>query len=266
MDYLLFDVLAVGLPSLVLLHGLPGRRVLVVPVLVLATVALLWTAPWDDHLVRSGVWSYDPSAVLGRLGAVPVEEYVFVALEVLLVGAWALRAGTLTTASTSARTGSSLRPNRSGARSRGGALWALVALVGLLLLLAGGHARYLGLLLVWAAPPLALQHLVAGDVLADRRVARLRTAAPVALWLCVADRVALAQGTWSITPSSATGAGVLGLPVEELLFFALTCLLVTDGLLLAADPAVRRRLAWLTAPRDRRPTARSSGAALPLTR
>ena len=40
----------------------------------------------------------------------------------------------------------------------------------------------------------------------------------------------------------ATGVLVLGLPVEEGLFFALTCLLVTDGLVLACDRAVVARV------------------------
>lgn len=255
MSYLLFDLLAVALPALLLLRSHHGsvrgaaRRALLGPVLLLAAVAVVWTGPWDDHLVRTSVWTYDATGVLGRIGAVPVEEYAFVCLQVLLVGAWALRTGALIPTSSSVLT-TVLTPPRTrhghpAVRHRGALGWAVVALVGAALVLAGGHLRYLGLLLVWAAPPLALQHLVAGDVLAARRAPRLRTALPVTAWLCVADRLALAHGTWTITPGSATGLSVAGLPVEELLFFALTCLLVTDGLLLAADPAVRHRVAML---------------------
>jgi lycopene cyclase domain-containing protein len=238
-DYLLFDLLVLALPAALLLRS---RRLPLLPVAVLAATALAWTAPWDEHLVRTGVWSYAPDQVLARLGSVPVEEYAFVVLEVVLVGAWALHTGVLVP-----------RPLPVAAsHGRGAAGWAAVGAAGVLLLLLGGPLRYAGLLLVWAAPPLALQHAVAGDVLADRRARRLATALPVALWLCLADRLALAAGIWTISPGSSTGWTVLGLPVEEAAFFGLTAVLVTDGLLLAADPGVRARAAALLHGRPRR--------------
>lgn len=234
MNYALFDLLAVALPAALLLRGASRRRVLLAPTVVLSTLALLWTAPWDDHLVRTGVWTYDPSQVVARVGAIPLEEYTFVVLEVLLVGAWALRSGALPVLP--------VPPRDVAGRRRGAIAWAAVAATGLLLLLLGGQLRYLGLLLVWVAPPIALQRLVAGDVLAARRRVRLRTVLPVALWLCAADRIALAAGVWTIAPGSSTGLALLGLPIEEALFFALTCLLVSDGLLLATDPDVLERV------------------------
>lgn len=238
MDYLLFDLLAVALPAALLLSGRPLRslnRATLVPVGVLAVLALLWTAPWDEHLVRTGVWTYAPGDVLGRFGAVPVEEYLFVVLEVVLVAAWARRGAT--GAARSVRTGDGSTSRRTGALS-----WLAVALVGAALVAIGGHLRYAGLLLVWAAPPLALQRAVGGDVLRVERVRRLRTAVPVVLWLCLADRLALAHGIWTISSASATGITLLGLPGEEALFFGLTTVLVTDGLLLGAAPLILLRV------------------------
>jgi hypothetical protein len=72
------------------------------------------------------------------------------------------------------------------------------------------------------------------------------------LWLCIADRLALADGVWSISPASSTGLSVLGLPVEEGLFFGLVGLLVTEGLLLATDPRALARARALL-PRALRP-------------
>ena len=231
MTYLAFDLLLVALPALLLLAGTAWRP-LVGPFAVLAPVALLWTAPWDEHLVRTGVWDYAPDAVLARVGSVPAEEYGFVVLEVLLVGAWAVRTGALTApAHTAASAG-----RRSGAVG-----WLAVTAAGIALAAYGGPLRYLGLLLLWTGPPMALQRAVAGDVLVARRRARAAVALPCALWLCLADRLALADGIWAISPASSTGVLLLGLPLEEALFFVLTCVLVTDGLLLAADPAVRAR-------------------------
>ena len=248
MAYWQFDLLAVALPAALLLRGrvrrLPWRALLV-----LSAVALLWTAPWDEHLVRTGVWSYGPDRVLATVGSVPAEEYAFVVLLVLLVAAWATRTGRLDP-----------RPVLPDVRGPGATVWLCVALGGAGLVLLGGPVRYLGLLLVWVAPPLALQRAVAGDVLRARRTDRLLVALPVALWLCVADRLALADGVWAIAPGSSTGVLLLGLPLEEALFFLLTTLLVTDGLLLARDPAALRRASALLPRRRAAATTRPSAA------
>jgi len=237
-NYALFDLLAVALPAALLLRGAGGRRVLLAPTVALSSLALLWTAPWDDHLVRTGVWSYDPAQVVARIGAIPLEEYAFVVLEVLLVGAWALRSGALPVPS--------VAPLDVAHRRRGALAWAAVAATGLLLLLLGGQLRYLGLLLVWVAPPLALQQLVAGDVLAARRrVDRIENASPANTPPIGPEPKV--RGFWRDgSEVQWYRLALLGLPIEEALFFALTCLLVTDGLLLAADPVVLRRV--LTAP------------------
>ena len=246
MHYLLFDLLAVLLPALLLLRTRRDARLLL-PATGLAALALLWTAPWDEHLVRSGVWSYAPHHILATAGSVPLEEYVFVALEVLLVAAWSVRTGVLSPADP-----------LPGHRRSGATGWLAVALVGLVCLLVGGQLRYLGLLLVWAAPVLALQRAVGGDVLAGCRVARLRTVLPVALWLAAADRLAIGLGIWTISPRSSTGLLLVGLPLEEAVFFLLTALLVSDGLLLSTNrAALARATRWL------RPATPLLGAATP---
>ena len=55
----------------------------------LALVALIYTTPWDNYLVATGVWWYDPRLVSGlTLGWVPAEEYCFFILQTLLTGLW----------------------------------------------------------------------------------------------------------------------------------------------------------------------------------
>lgn len=247
MSYLAFDLLLVALPAALLLAGADPRRRRAVagPVALLAAVALTWTFPWDAHLVRTGVWTYGPDRVLATVGGIPVEELLLVVLEVVLVAAWSTRLPARATASRTTPHRTTSRRAIRTTRLRGTAGWLAVGATGALLLAVGGHARYLGLLLTWAAVPLALQTAVAGDVLAAARRTRALTALPVALWLCAADRFALADGIWTITPASSTGLLVLGLPVEEAAFFLLTALLVTDGLLLATSPVALARAAAL---------------------
>ncbi len=244
MPYWMFDVVALALPSALLLLGVRTPRRLWWAVVAMSVVALVWTAPWDDYLVRSGIWSYDPRGVLARLGNVPVEECAFVVLLVVLVAAWGARTGRLPGRVPAADV-AHRRHRLAGVGWAGCVGWVGVAAAGLVLLLVGGHARYLGLLLVWAAPPLAVQRAIAGDLLRERRVDRAVVAVPVVLWLCVADRLALADGIWAIAPATSTGVLVLGLPLEEALFFLLTVVLVTDGLLLATDRRALSRAAKL---------------------
>jgi len=40
-------------------------------VLALVIVAVVWTTPWDNYLVATGVWFYDPALVTGITLALP---------------------------------------------------------------------------------------------------------------------------------------------------------------------------------------------------
>jgi lycopene cyclase domain-containing protein len=156
-DYWLFDLLVLGVPIALLVGRTRPSAALLRATGALAVVALLWTAPWDEHLVRTGVWSYGPDRVLATIGSVPAEEYAFVVLLVALVAAWGHRTGRLPAGPAALSRGS---------RSSGALCWLAVALAGAGAVALGGQLRYLGLLLVWVAPPLALQRAVAGDLLA----------------------------------------------------------------------------------------------------
>jgi lycopene cyclase domain-containing protein len=81
----LFLVVPIG-GLLVALHGRLPRWAW--PTAAFTTlVALAYTAPWDNALIRNGVWSFGPGHVVGVvLGVVPLEEYVFYILQVVFTG------------------------------------------------------------------------------------------------------------------------------------------------------------------------------------
>jgi lycopene cyclase domain-containing protein len=86
-----FLAVFLGVPITVLVVVLRVRLHLsnLVLLAALAVVALVYTAPWDNLLVASGVWTYRLDRVSGALaGRVPVEEYVFYVLQVLATGLW----------------------------------------------------------------------------------------------------------------------------------------------------------------------------------
>ncbi len=249
MTYLQFLLLCV-VPPLAALSALTVRWALrhatreqvVLSAWVLAAhvvAALVATTPWDNYLVYRGVWSYPPGRVLFVIGYVPFEEYLFFVLQTLL-------GAQLTLALLRARPGS--LPPSGRAAARGGrrvrALGAAALLVSAgagAVMLARPGGLYLGLILVWAGPILALQWAFGGDLLVRRRGPLALAIGSTTLWLAAADRLALHLGIWSIAPDASTGLTLLGLPLEEGVFFLVTNVLVAFGVTLAADPSAPAR-------------------------
>ena len=229
MTYLQFH-LVFTLPAIFVLR-LAAPRVLSrdalkagVSLVVIAAIAFLYTTPWDNYLVQRGVWGYGADRVLATWGHVPVEEYLFFVLQPILTGLWLYHL-------LGRQAGPPMRPLVPLVRWIGVAAWmGLTALGALLLRHEAG--LYLGLILVWAGPVLALQWAYGGPVLWRWRRTWAWAVAVPTLYLWVADRIALELGIWHISERYTLGADLFGLPLEEALFFAVTNLLVVQGLML----------------------------------
>ncbi len=93
MSYSLFLIIFVCIPLAILIYQvrehITRRIALVLASLFLA--ALIYTTPWDNYLVATRVWYYDPRLVLNIIfGYVPLEEYLFFILQTLLAGLFTL--------------------------------------------------------------------------------------------------------------------------------------------------------------------------------
>jgi lycopene cyclase domain-containing protein len=211
-------------------------------------IAVLWTTPWDSYLIATRVWWYQPELVTGLTFLyIPIEEYTFFVLQPILTGLWLLFvirhypvAAPVTL--------NSLRIRRIVTACLG------LAWVGFAALLASGWqpGTYLGLLMIWAIPPMMIQSAFGADILWRHRRIALMTIIPMTAYLAAADKLAITNGIWTINPAQslqAIGINLLGrLPLEELLFFLLTNMLVTLGITLvtSAESKVRadRWVAW----------------------
>lgn len=194
-----------------------------VGVAIITAVALAYTTPWDNYLIATGVWSYGAGSTLATIGHAPVEEYLFIVAQPWLTALW------LAHLSLPRGWGTPTRPIRSRVVAVG--LAVALGVVGWRLL--GTDATfYLGAILAWAAPVLALQWAVGAPQLwARRRLVALGTLVP-ATYLCVADRIAIEYGIWILSERYTTGLTVAGLPIEEATFFLVTNLFVVQGLVL----------------------------------
>jgi len=196
-----------------------------VPVGGLAAVvalALLYTTPWDNYLIERGVWHYGDGVVTGTLWNAPFEEYLFVVLQPIITALWLARV----------HDGGAPGPVATGRDRVVGALaGAAVGVCGAVLLTAD-PTYYLGAILLWAAPVLAIQWAVGWPYLwHHRRTVALGVALPTA-YFWVADRIALWFDLWVIADRYTTGVELLGLPVEEAVFFLVTNLFIVQGLVL----------------------------------
>ncbi|MEV5839452.1 lycopene cyclase domain-containing protein [Nocardia sp. NPDC052112] len=215
--------------------GTPLRRFGPLTLALLIPTAWVWTVPWDSWIIRHGVWSYGQGRFLAALFHVPYEEFVFMAAQAAVAGLW--------TTWNLARTPEPppREPHRTW-RVSFAVAWAAAAAAGLGLVLVDRHGTYLGATLLWFAPPLALQSAVGADLLMSRRRTRVWTLIPLLAYLCVTDRIAIGAGVWHISPASTYGIEIQGLPFEEIVFFLITSVLVTNALMLTTDPAVHARL------------------------
>jgi lycopene cyclase domain-containing protein len=203
----------------------------------LIVIALVYTTPWDNYLVATRVWWYNPELVVGiTLGWVPLEEYLFFALQPLMIGLWLL----LLARRLPVPSENNGRSARVIAVSLAGAIW----LAAVIILFTGWQpGTYLALELAWALPPILLQLIFGADILFRHRRLVLLTIIPVTLYLGLADTVAIAGGTWTIDPAQSFGILLGGiLPVEEFVFFLLTTIVVTFGLVLSIAIESRKQL------------------------
>jgi lycopene cyclase domain-containing protein len=213
-------------------------------------LALIYTTPWDNYLVATGVWWYDPKMVIGlTLGHVPIEEYIFFILQTALTGLWALAV------QRSISRGKMVVKQSAGIRWWSSGLLAAGWLASVSLLLSDWKAgTYLILILSWALIPLLIQAAFGADILLAYWHSLLLIIWIPTLYLWLVDAMALAGGTWTIDPAQTTGLMLGVIPIEEMLFFFMTNVIIAFGMILMCSPAGKGRgralIEWLRSKRS----------------
>jgi lycopene cyclase domain-containing protein len=206
-------------------------------------LALVYTTPWDNYLVATGVWNYNPQLVTGIVfGYVPLEEYTFFVVETILSGLWWwFLARRLALPSPQP-----FKPNRKMV------YWStLILLVAWLFFtaqffLGPDSWNYLGIIFFWALPAILPQFLFGADILWHYRKLVFWAVFVPGLYLSLADIVALRATTWVISPAQTTGVLFFGnLPLEEMAFFFVTNTLIAFGMtLMLSNIGWRRFTDW----------------------
>jgi lycopene beta-cyclase len=198
--------------------------------LFILVVAFIYTTPWDNYLVWKEVWGYPPERVLARIGYVPVEEYLFFLLQPGIGGMLFYRL-------LARMPGAPVPRSPMAVRLLGALPWVVLSGLGVWMLTFEA-GTYMGLILAWAAPVVALQWLYMGPAIWRLRRAVVPAIAFPTLYLWVADWYAIREGIWFISERFTLGWNPLGLPVEEATFFFITNVLVVFGTVLFLAPGL----------------------------
>lgn len=201
-------------------------------------LAVIYTTPWDNYLVATGVWFYNPELITGVVfGYVPLEEYVFFVLETILAGLWWWLMSLKLT-----EPADSFVPNRSIR------ITASMAVAILWLFFTGQFffgdktCTYLSIIWFWALPAMIPQLIFGADILWHHRKLVVSSILVPAIYLSMMDMVALRDTTWSISRSQTTGILLFNiLPIEEVSFFFITNTLVVFGMTLLISSSGRER-------------------------
>lgn len=255
MTYFGFLLRFLGIPILVLLvmtwwdhkknrsaKGFADGRAVWIVIAIHVFLAVAYTTPWDNYLVASGVWKYNPQLVTGLvLGYVPIEEYTFFVVETLLGGLWwwflARRIP-----SPAQNFGS----NKSLVYLSTCILVLLWLIFAYLFFFGNVQWTYLGVTLLWALPAILPQLLFGADILWHYRKLVFWAVFVPGAYLSLADIVALRATTWTISSMQTTGLLFFDiLPLEEVVFFFITNILIGFGLTLMLSEIGQQRFeAW----------------------
>ena len=191
---------------------------------ILVTIAFTYTTPWGSYMIQRGVWWYGDGVVLARVFEIPLGEYVFFIMQTLIVGFYLYWRGFDPTY----ETGDFAR----GPRIAGILVGIGLCAGGLWLVTQGPSFLYLGGLLAWVGPVVALQWAVGGSYLVRNPRPWIEATMVPGVYFWVVDRFAIGRGLWVISEQYTVGINPFGLPIEEALFFVVAGLMTVTGLVL----------------------------------
>lgn len=248
MTYLNFLILFIGIPLLPLIGfyiktDYLEKKFLIKGIGVLCCLAFVYTTPWDNYILSQGVWWYGPDRILFTIGYVPIEEYSFFLIQTVFTGLWSI----FILSKTKKLFFYTQSPIQTQVTTKNLYLVqnhqikffkTLVVLFLVLTTLLGFYflslqqTFYLGLILAWATPVSLLQFTIGGQHLLANYKTYMLCLVPTTLYLWLIDAYAISDQIWMISETYTIGFKIGVLPIEEMIFFFMTNVLVVQGLIL----------------------------------
>jgi lycopene beta-cyclase len=190
-------------------------------ILFLSVMAMIYTTPWDNYLVKNKIWWYGEDKVLAVIGYVPIEEYTFFILQTIMSGLFLFFILKKIPTKVSMRT---LTPKITGV-----IFFLITTILGIMWFL-NDSTKYLGLIVGWASPVFLIQWAFGGDIFWQNKKSYLISIFAPSIYLWIADAIAIKLEIWTISQQYTTGIFLYNLPIEEAIFFVATNMMVVQGL------------------------------------
>ena len=126
-----------------------------------------------------------------------------------------------------------------------------------------GNSTYVILILVWAGPVIVFQWLFGADLLIRHWKVLIPGVLLPTLYLTLIDPFALRSGTWTISTQQSLNLflPIIGVPIEEAIFFLVTNTLIIQGMILFLERSrVRARVDQILTIGKRKPETVESRA------
>lgn len=190
----------------------------------LCIMALVYTTPWDNYIIYNGGWTFPEDRLLGVIGYVPVEEYMFFVIQSILTSLWVLLcirwSIPCVNFNFNKKTYLLIR-------------WipilvlGIVTVLGYKMVVPGEQTFYLGCLLCWVSPVIMFLWYGAGNLFVKNIVPSAIAVVGSTLYLCWVDLIALKNNVWHINEATSFNVFVVEhLPSEEAFFFFIVNLLL----------------------------------------
>lgn len=199
-----------------------------IKILTLCILAVIYTTPWDNYIIYHKAWWYRKDAVLGTIGYVPIEEYMFFIIQTIFTSLWTICCSRWTLNSLYLRSSQSLKFQ----------LMKYVGIVSMVIAILWGwfnaipstKSFYLCSIVWWSLLIVVILWYIASSYIVQRYRQLLFCVVFPSLYLCYVDLVALRARVWHINERTSLEVFVVHeLPLEEVIFFFITNFVVVMG-------------------------------------
>jgi len=222
MNYLEFLIIFTVLPIVLMTIFL--RKVIDITFLkwlfVVSVIAFIATAGWDNYAVYSGIWHFPKNRTIGiKLFYVPLEEYMFFFLQTYTTGLLQL---IFIKKNINYNINSSAIIFLPLIFIQDDGIWKLTF----------GSYNYLIHLFSWGGFFILVQFISGRKKILNNISLIILPSIIMTVYFSIADSISIGHGIWDFDPLQTTGIKLVNIPLEEILFFLVTNILITEAMVL----------------------------------
>lgn len=199
-----------------------------IKILTLCILAVTYTTPWDNYIIYHKAWWYRNDAVIGTIGFVPIEEYIFFIIQTIFTSLWTISCSRWTLNSLYLRNSKSLTFQL--IKYVGITLMIVAILIGWFNAIPATKSFYSCSIIWWSLLIVAVLWCIYSTYIVQRYQQILFSVVCPSVYLCYVDLIALRANVWHINERTSLEIFVVPeLPIEEVIFFFITNFMVVMG-------------------------------------